>query len=101
MNMHTVNFCLCTIVSCQHACAATRGGIALECCAGQAIVQMAYSTTSRMEYAVKFFVARSAFEQEKELYCGQNPLGQFLPQVPCPRLTASSKALVLFRQFWY
>ena len=82
--MHTVNFCLCTIVSCQHACAATRGGIALECCAGQAIVQMAYSRRKRLEYAIKFFVSRSAFEQESALYSGSNPLGQFLPQVPHP-----------------
>jgi hypothetical protein len=49
--------------------------------AGQAIVQMAYSPNSRLEYAVKFFIARDAFEQERALYCGHNPLGRFLPQV--------------------
>jgi hypothetical protein len=42
---------------------------------------MAYSPNSRLEYAVKFFIARDAFEQERALYCGHNPLGRFLPQV--------------------
>ena len=30
---------------------------------------------------MKFFIARTSFEQERALYCGNNPLGQFLPQV--------------------
>ena len=58
-------------------------------CAGQAIVQMAQHKASRLEYAIKFFIARSAFLQEKDLYTGDSPLGQFLPQV-CTEATRTS-----------
>lgn len=58
--------------------------------AGQAVVQMARSTVNGLEYAIKFFVARSAFDVERDMYgqskdnteaCG---LSQFLPQVRHP-----------------
>ena len=45
---------------------------------------MAHSRMNRVDYAIKFFVSRSAFEQERALYGGSSPLGQFLPQVPAP-----------------
>lgn len=51
------------------------------CVAGQAIVQIAYSRQSRLEYAIKFFLTKTAVDQEMDFYSGSNPLGQFLPQV--------------------
>ena len=57
----------------------------VECGAGQAIVQLAISSVNRLEYAIKFFLSRSAFEQERYLYSGSNPLGQFLPKVLQPQ----------------
>lgn len=49
--------------------------------AGQAIVQMAQHRSSRMEYAIKFFIVGSAFVQERALYVGESPITRFLPQV--------------------
>ena len=50
--------------------------------AGQAIVQMARSKHNSLEYAIKFFALRSAFDAEAALYRDRrNPLGQFLPKV--------------------
>lgn len=54
--------------------------------AGQAIVQMAMSKGSREEYAIKFFVSRTAFHEEAAMYSRDggdqaNDLVQFLPQV--------------------
>ena len=48
--------------------------------AGQAIVQMAVSQSTRREYAMKFFICRDSFDLERALYSGDNPLGQFLPE---------------------
>jgi hypothetical protein len=53
--------------------------------AGQAIVQMVHNPSSRLEYAAKFFIAHDAFERERALYHGKNPLGKFLPQVMSPQ----------------
>lgn len=51
-------------------------------CAGQAIVQVVEEMGSRNEYAIKFFMSKSAFEQEQDLYTDTSlPLGQFLPQL--------------------
>jgi hypothetical protein len=61
-------------------------------CAGQAVVQMAKSKHDRLEYAIKFFVSRAAFDVEQAMYgqgsgahsCG---LAQFLPKVSsCTKL---------------
>jgi hypothetical protein len=37
--------------------------------AGQAIVQFGHGTSDGIEYAMKFFVSRSAFETEAAVYC--------------------------------
>jgi hypothetical protein len=42
---------------------------------------MVHNPSSRLEYAAKFFIAHDAFERERDLYHGENPLGKFLPQV--------------------
>ena len=53
-------------------------------CAGQAVVQIAEDIRSRREYAFKFFVSRTAFEQEAKLYEDpEQPLGRFLPELRC------------------
>jgi hypothetical protein len=55
--------------------------------AGQAIVQMAKSQVTGMEYAIKFFISQSAFAAEQALYLdANNPLTKFLPQVCSPCL---------------
>ena len=48
--------------------------------AGQAVVQFAYGTLDRQEYALKFFLSRKAFDAEEVLY-RHTTLGRFLPQV--------------------
>lgn len=53
---------------------------------------MARSKHDSLEYAIKFFAQRSAFDAEAALYRDRrNPLGQFLPKVRCPvaRLSCS------------
>jgi hypothetical protein len=50
--------------------------------AGQAVVQMVEDGRTHLQYAMKFFLSRSAFRQEKELYTNpEQPLGHFLPQL--------------------
>ena len=50
--------------------------------AGQALVQIAEDRSTRIEYAMKFFLSRPAFEHELSLYMdGTRPLGAFLPEV--------------------
>lgn len=55
---------------------------------GQAIVQMAMSKTTRLEYAIKFFLSAAGFNEERGLYrqgsgiTGGN-FAQFLPKVCC------------------
>ena len=56
------------------------------CRAGQAVVQMAKGRHDGVEYAIKFYVSRSAFKAEMGLYSQRTSkhasgLGQFLPQV--------------------
>ena len=52
------------------------------CGAGQAVVQVAEDSKSRIEYAMKFYLSRQAFLDEKALYEDPSqPLGQFLPEV--------------------
>jgi hypothetical protein len=55
-------------------------------CTGQGVVQMARHVHNRLEYAIKFFVSREAFDVEHALYLqGTDPqasgLSQFLPEV--------------------
>jgi hypothetical protein len=57
--------------------------------AGQAVVQMVRSIHNGLEYAIKFFVSRDAFNVEHALYeQGTGPtatgLAQFLPEVCHP-----------------
>jgi hypothetical protein len=53
--------------------------------AGQAIVQMARSRVNGLEYAIKFFISKGAFEAERDLYTNPGkPFGPFLPQARCP-----------------
>jgi hypothetical protein len=50
--------------------------------AGQAVVQFACHTVSKLEYAIKLFVSRAAFNDESEQYTRRyNPLVQFLPRL--------------------
>ena len=50
--------------------------------AGQAVVQIVEDRSSRLQYAVKFFLSTDAFLQEKGMYLAPNqPLGAFLPQL--------------------
>jgi hypothetical protein len=54
--------------------------------AGQAVVQMAKSQYDNMEYAIKFFVSRAAFDAEMAMYdcrggAQTSSLAQFLPKV--------------------
>jgi Protein kinase domain len=54
------------------------------CCVGQAVVQVVEDARTRIEYAAKFYLFRSAFEDEKALYEDPlQPLGHFLPEVHC------------------
>lgn len=53
---------------------------------GQGVVQMAKSQQTRMDYAIKFYVSQSAFQEECSMYQPtdereENELIQFLPQV--------------------
>ena len=55
-------------------------------CAGQGVVQMARSKHNGLEYAIKFYVSRSAFTAEFGLYSQRTSqkaagLAQFLPEV--------------------
>jgi hypothetical protein len=50
--------------------------------AGQAVVQFAKHCINDLEYAIKFFLSHSAFQDEANLLMNDgNPLGQFLPEV--------------------
>ena len=54
--------------------------------AGQAVVQMARGKNDGVEYAIKFYVSRAAFEAERGLYSQRTStqatgLAQFLPKV--------------------
>jgi hypothetical protein len=50
--------------------------------AGQAVVQIVEDGRTRLQYAMKFFLSRTAFLQEKDLYISpEQPLGRFLPQL--------------------
>jgi hypothetical protein len=54
--------------------------------AGQAVVQMAKSVHNGLDYAIKFFVSREAFNVEHALYLkgmghAATGLAQFLPEV--------------------
>ena len=56
--------------------------------AGQAIVQMARSKTSGLEFAIKFFISSTAFAAERAMYKREgdshsNDLAHFLPKVHC------------------
>lgn len=52
--------------------------------AGQAVVQIAEEKASREQFAIKLFLSRSAFQQEKGLYEDSSaPLGRFLPKLRC------------------
>ena len=51
------------------------------------MVQMAVRDGTRMEYAIKFFLSKTAFHEEDELYrqgsgVQGGDLAQFLPKVP-------------------
>lgn len=51
-------------------------------CAGQAVVQFASHQYNKKEFAVKFFLSHSAFQQEMAQYTdSDNPLRRFLPPV--------------------
>lgn len=59
----------------------------LSCDAGQAVVQMARSKMTGLEYAIKFFVSVTAYKVECGMYrrgsgVQDSELAQFLPQVP-------------------
>lgn len=50
--------------------------------AGQAVVQVAEERRSTDQYAIKFFLSATAFQQEKNLYLDESaPLGKFLPKL--------------------
>lgn len=50
--------------------------------AGQAVVQIVEERNSRQDFAIKLFLSKVAFEQEKKLYVDPNlPLGRFLPNL--------------------
>jgi hypothetical protein len=50
--------------------------------AGQAVVQFAKHRINDLEYAIKFYLSHSAFQDEAKLFMNDgNPLGQFLPEV--------------------
>lgn len=52
--------------------------VRLERTAGKAVVQ--FATLGNVEYAMKFFVSRSAFQKEADLYANpEDPLYKFLP----------------------
>lgn len=57
------------------------------CRAGQSIVQMARQGEHGYEYAIKLFVRREAFEEERGIYCnrheglGRHASSLMLPQV--------------------
>lgn len=62
--------------------------ITIGCGAGQAVVQIAEERSSREQYAIKLFLSRSAFNQEKSLYEDSvAPLGRFLPKLRFPSTT--------------
>lgn len=64
--------------SCSDSCQAER------ICAGQAVVQIAEDVRTRCEFALKFFLSDTAFEQEAKLYEDpEQPLGRFLPELRC------------------
>jgi hypothetical protein len=53
------------------------------------VVQFAKDRRSNLDYAVKFFTSRSAFQDEARLFTDKgNPLGKFLPDVRCPSVAA-------------
>lgn len=53
--------------------------------AGQAVVQFAKHTASDQEFAMKFFLSKSAFEAECKQYTDRStPLWKFLPQLQVP-----------------
>lgn len=48
---------------------------------GQAVVQIAEDSFTREQFAVKFFLSKTAFSQEAKLYKDpEQPLGRFLPE---------------------
>jgi hypothetical protein len=50
--------------------------------AGQAVVQLAKHRINDLEYAIKFYLSHTAFQDEANLFLNDgNPLGQFLPEV--------------------
>ena len=54
------------------------------CCrrrAGQSLVQIVRERRSTQEFAAKFFVSRSVFEAEEQLYLHESPLQHFMPQI--------------------
>jgi hypothetical protein len=53
---------------------------------------MVHDPVNRLEYAAKFFILEDAFERERELYHGKNPLGKFLPQVTSLLTTSMQEA---------
>ena len=55
------------------------------------MVQVVEDRRKRIEYAIKFYLFRDAFEGERALYQDlSQPLGQFLPEVSAS-LTAAKK----------
>lgn len=54
----------------------------VECIAGQAVVQFATNKQTKQEVAIKFFLFKSAFDEEVLQYGdADSPLREFLP--PC------------------
>jgi hypothetical protein len=49
------------------------------CGAGQGVVQFARGITDQLDYAVKFFVSKRAFDEEGDFY-KSSPLGPLLPK---------------------
>jgi hypothetical protein len=52
--------------------------------AGQAVVQLVEDRAQGLEFAMKFYLSRAAFELEKSLYLdAAQPLGRYLPAMRC------------------
>jgi hypothetical protein len=54
----------------------------LLCAAGQSVVQLVEDRRTRTQYAMKLFLSKQAFQEEKNLYMDSSmPLGAFLPEL--------------------
>jgi hypothetical protein len=84
LQMHVLHVQICAVL-CEHEVEMHQVIVlcgAASACAGQAVVQFAYHSVSRAEYAIKFFVSATAFKDESNQYMNKDsPLVQFFPKM--------------------